>query len=156
MKVVFNSIIVALGVFIIFLIASLFLTGCNKEEVKHLADGWYPVADFPDNTIVGKPLATVHDFERVELQKDTVISDGDTVNRIYISGNLQPKKRKSWADGTESLIGHRLGFVFKDSVIMAPNINARMESGSFEIISPDTILLKRIYQSIRKRLKEST
>ncbi len=141
----------AFGVFIIFLIASLFLTGCNKEDVKHLSDGWYPVADYPDNTIVGKPLATVHDFERVELQRDISIIDGDTVSRMYIAGKIKPEKRMSWADATENLIGQRLGFIFKDSIIMAPTINSRMESGNFEIISPDTILLKRIYQSIRKQ-----
>lgn len=151
MRVVFNSIVVAFGVFMIFLIASIFLTGCNKEEAKHLADGWYPVADNPDNTIIGKPLATVKDFERVVLQRDTFVIDGDIVIRMYIAGKIKPEKRKSWADGTESLIGHRLGFVFKYSVIMAPTINTRMESGSFEIVSPDTILLKRIYQSISKQ-----
>ncbi len=123
-------------------------SSCSSQ---HWADGWYPVADYPDNTIVGKPLAKVHDFERVELQRDISIIDGDTVSRMYIAGKIKPEKRKLWADGTESLIGHRLGFVFKDSVIMAPNINARMESGTFEIISPDTILLKRIHQSIRKQ-----
>ncbi len=148
MKIVFNSIVVAFGVFVIFLIASLFLTGCNKEDAKHLADGWYHVADYPDNTIVGKPLATVKDFEWVVLKRDTFVIERDTVKRMCIYGIVKPEKRKLWADGTERLIGHRLGFVYKDSVIMAPNVNARIESGSFEIVSLDTILLKTIYESI--------
>ncbi len=131
----------------------LFICACTSQ---YRGAGWYPVADFPDNTIVGKPLATVHDFERVELQRDTFIIDGDTVCRMYIAGKIKPEKRMSWADATESLIGHRLGFIFKDSIIMAPTINSRMESGSFEIISPDTILLKRIYQSIRKQSRLSS
>ncbi len=34
MKNIFNSIVFAIGIFIIFFIASLFLGGCDKEDVK--------------------------------------------------------------------------------------------------------------------------
>lgn len=115
---------------------------------RHKLVGWYPLSDYPDNTIVGKPLATVKDFKMVEFKKDTLIIEGDTVRRIYIYGEVKPEIRNSWADATEKLIGHRLGFIFNDSVIMSPNLNARMESGSFEIVSPDTNLLKNIYKSL--------
>lgn len=127
-------------------IVFLIIGACVSQQKT---DGWYPVADYPDNTIVGKPLATVKDFEMVVLQKDTLFIEGDTIRRMYIYGEVKPEIRKSWADGTEMLIGHRLGFVFNDSIIMAPNVNARIESGSFEITSPDTVLLKKIYQSMK-------
>ncbi len=130
------------------MVLSIILSCICACSPRHQTAGWYPVADYPDNTIIGKPLATVKDFKMIVFQKDTLIIEGDTVRRMYIYGEVKPENRNSWAEGTERLIGHRLGFIFNDSVITAPNVNARMESGSFEIISPDTSLLKRIYQSL--------
>lgn len=125
----------------------LLLCACTSHRK---ADGWYPVADYPDNSIVGKPLATVDDFESVVIVRDTFIVDSDTVSQLLIQGRVKPGKRQQWADGTERLIGKRLGFVYNDSVITAPQINARIESGSFQIISSDTTLLNIIYQNIIK------
>lgn len=112
------------------------------------SDGWYPVADYPDNRIVGKPLATVNDFERAVLVRDTFIIESDTVCQLLIQGRVKPEKRRQWADGTEHLIGKRLGFIYNDSVITVPQINARIESGAFQIISPDTVFIRNIYNSI--------
>lgn len=123
----------------------LILCACSLHR---RADGWYPLADYPDNTIVGKPLATVKDFERVAIVRDTFIIKSDTVSQSLIQGRVKPEKRRQWADGTERLIGKRLGFVYNDSVITAPQINARIESGSFQITSPDTVLIRNIYNSI--------
>ena len=125
----------------------LLLCACTSHRK---ADGWYPVADYPDNSIVGKPLATVDDFESVVIVRDTFIVDSDTVSQLLIQGRVKPGKRQQWADGTERLIGKRLVFVYNDSGITAPQINARIESGSFQIISSDTTLLNIIYQNIIK------
>ncbi len=95
-------------------------------------------------------MATVDDFESVVIVRDTFIVDSDTVSQLLIQGRVKPGKRQQWADGTERLIGKRLGFVYNDSVITAPQINARIESGSFQIISSDTTLLNIIYQNIIK------
>jgi len=123
------------------------LCACSSH---HKIDGWYPLADYPDNSIVGKPLATVKDFERVVIVRDTFILESDTVSQLLIQGRVKPEKRRQWADGTERLIGKRLGFVYNDSVIIAPQINARIESGSFQINSLDTTLLNIICQNIIK------
>lgn len=123
----------------------LILCACSSHRK---ADGWYPVADYPDNSIVGKPLATVKDFERVAIVRDTFVIESDTVSKLLIQGRVKPGKRQQWADGTERLIGKRLGFVYNDSVITAPQINVRIESGSFQITSPDTVLIRNIYNSI--------
>lgn len=40
------------------------------------------------------------------------------------------------------------GFVYKDSVIMAPSVNCRIESGSFSINSFDKRLILEIYNSL--------
>lgn len=43
----------------------------------------------------------------------------------------------------------RIGFVFKDSVIMAPTVNCRIESGSFTVNSPDKALMIKIYNTLK-------
>jgi hypothetical protein len=130
----------------------LILCACSSHRK---ADGWYPLADYPDNSIVGKPLATVNDFERVTIIRDTFIIESDTVSQLLIQGRVKPEKRRQWADGTERLIGKRLGFLYNDSVITAPQINTRIESGSFQINSPDTTLIKRLYNSISQIIKNN-
>lgn len=131
-----------------FVLLLLILCACSTHR---RADGWYPLADYPNNSIVGNPLATVKDFEDMMIVKDTFISDNDTVSQMLLQGRVKPEKRQQWADGTERLIGKRLGFVYNDSIITAPQINARIESGSFQINSADTIILINIYNSFKER-----
>lgn len=126
----------------------LILCACSSHDK---IDRWYPLADYPDNSIVGKPLATVNDFERVAIVRETFIIKSDTVSRLLIQGRVKPEKRQQWADGTEYLICKRLGFVYNDSVIIAPQINARIESGSFQITSHDTVIIRNIYNSIKQQ-----
>lgn len=123
----------------------LIFCGCSTHR---RVDGWYPIADYPDNSVIGKPLVTVKDFDKITILKDTFIIEGDTVVQFLIQGRVKSEKRKQWADGTEQLIGKRLGFIFNDSVITAPKINARIESGNFQITSPDTVQLKSIFSDL--------
>ncbi len=134
---------------IISLLISIFLILCACSS-RHRVDGWYQLAGSDDNSIIGKPLINVKDFDRTEIVCDTYIINGDTITQLSIQGRVKPNKLQHWADGTERLIGKRLGFVFNDSLITAPQINARIESGSFQIISPDTTLIRGIYNSIVK------
>ncbi|MDE5713550.1 MAG: hypothetical protein K2I16_08015 [Muribaculaceae bacterium] len=108
----------------------------------HRVNGWYPVADSPENKIEGKAIVTIKDFETVSL--DTVTSQDISV----IEGKLKADKVQKWADATESRIGKRIGFVFNDSVIMAPTVNCRIESGDFTINSLDKALILEIYNSL--------
>lgn len=126
------------------------ITAICACSTHHRANGWYPIADYPDDSVVGEPLVTADDFENIVMFTDTFIMAGDTVTQMLIQGYVSPEKRSKWADGTERMIGKRLGFVYNDSVITAPQINVRLESGTFQIISPDTLLLKEIYHSIRR------
>lgn len=128
----------------------LILCACSSHR---RVDGWYPLADYPDNTIIGKPLATIKDFERIAIVRDTFIINSDTFSQLLIQGCVKPTKCRQWADETERLIGKRLGLIYNDSVITAPQINARIESGSFQITSPDTALIKRLYSSISQEIK---
>ncbi len=127
------------------MVLPLILCFCSSQPK---VDGWYLIADSPDNSIVGKPLAIVKDFEKMVIVRDTFINDYDTIIQFVIQGRVNYEKRRQWAEATERIIGKRLGFLYNDSVVTAPQINARIESGAFQINSPDTTLIKTIYNSI--------
>ena len=116
---------------------SLTLYACSTT---HRDNGWYPV-DNSDN-IEGEAIATTDDFESVSL--DTV-TDPDIA---FIQGVLKQDRISDWTDATEQRIGKRIGFVYKDSVIMAPTVNCRIERGSFSINSSDKQLILEIYNSL--------
>lgn len=118
-------------------IAPLLLCVCS---VTRHADGWYPVTD--SNRIEGKVIASVADFEAVIL--DTTSIPGVA----FIDGKLKPDVIRKWTDATEQRIGKRIGFVYNDSVITAPTVHCRIESGSFTINSDDKSLILKIYRSL--------
>ncbi len=115
------------------------LTACSTG---HRVNGWYPVADVPENRIEGKAIVTAEDFDSVEL--DSISIPGVA----FINGKLKAGSIAKWADCTESRIDRRIGFVFNDSVIMSPTIHCRIESGSFTINSPDRSLIFEIYNAL--------
>ncbi|MBD5356707.1 MAG: hypothetical protein HDR88_06850 [Bacteroides sp.] len=114
-------------------------TACSS---LHRVNGWYPVADIPENMIEGKAIVTTKDFDTVSI--DTTSYPGMAI----INGILKEKMIQQWATATERRIGKRIGFVFNDSVIMAPTINCRIESGHFSINSTDKDLILEIYSSL--------
>ncbi len=66
-----------------------------------------------------------------------------------IEEKLKADKVKKWADVTENRIGKMIGFVLNDSVIMAPTVNCRIESGSFTINSSDKALIIEIHNTLK-------
>ena len=126
------------------LIAAIFfvviLDACSSA---YRVNGWYPVADIPENKIERKAIVTTKDFNVVTL--DTV----SYPDMAVIEGKLKADKVQKWADATENRIGKRIGFVFNDSVIMAPTVNCRIESGRFTINSPDKALMIEIYNTLK-------
>ena len=112
---------------------------CACTATRHI-DGWYPVSD--SDHIEGKVIASVADFEAVVL--DTTSIPGVA----FIDGRLKPALISKWTDATEQRIGKRIGFVYNDSVITAPTVHCRIESGSFTINSNDRHLILKIYHSI--------
>ena len=137
MKTIVNRHIIILSTIISFVI---FLGACLSVQ---RVNGWYPVADSPENKIEGKAIVTSKDFDAVSL--DTVTSPDIAI----IEGKLKADKVQKWADATESRIGKRIGFVFNDSVITAPTVNCRIESGGFSINSPDKALIIEIFNSLK-------
>ncbi|WP_440137109.1 SecDF P1 head subdomain-containing protein [Heminiphilus faecis] len=114
--------------------------GCSTPN---RINGWYPVDDEAGTRIEGKAIITKKDFDVVTL--DTV----SCPDMAVIEGRLKVDKVQKWAEATENRIGKRIGFVFNDSVIMAPTVNCRIESGGFTINSPDKVLILEIYKSLK-------
>lgn len=69
-------------------------------------------------------------------------------------GQISKHKLKKWADETEKAIGKQIAFIFNDAVITNPQVNARIESGTFQISSHDYDL-KNIYNKIWKEKIDS-
>ena len=136
MKDIFKGTIILLTMFLV-----VGFSGCTS---LHRADGWYPVADIPENMIEGKAIATTKDFEKCILDS---VSYPDM---IVIVGILKEDKIRKFAEASENRIGKRIGFVYKDSVIMAPTVHCRIESGTFTINSYDRELILEIFNSLNK------
>ena len=94
--------------------------------------------------IEGKAVVTTKDFEKCILYG---VSYPDM---IVIVGKLKVDKIRKFAEASENRIGKRIGFVYKDSVITAPTIHCRIESGTFTINSYDRELILEIFNSLNK------
>ena len=127
---------------IYFVIISGILLGAYSSS--HHVNGWYPVADVPENRIEGNAIVTVEDIDVVSL--DTV----SYFDIAVIKGRLKVDQVQTWSVATESRTGKRIGFVFNDSVITAPTINCRIESGGFTINNPDKTLILKTYNILNK------
>ena len=99
----------------------------------HQENGWYLITDGQKDSLASRPIVTVR----------------------VISGSVNKQKQKVWADATEQAIGQRIGFVFNDTVITAPMVNARIESGTFQISPPHRHDLERIFEILQKEIETS-
>ena len=48
-----------------------------------------------------------------------------------------------------------MGFIFNDTLITAPRVNMRIESGAFQISSPANYDMQSLYKSLLKEKKDS-
>lgn len=120
----------------------------RSQSVKHRENGWYRIIDGQKDSIVSRPIITVKEFATLRLDKDF---SGKTV----ITGSVSKHKVQAWADSTEQLIGKRMGFVFNDSVITAPRVNMRLESGTFQISTSHNFDMNSLYRSLLREKKDS-
>ena len=114
----------------------------------HQENGWYLITDGQKDSLASRPIVTVKDFATIEL-----VSDDYGLRAI--SGSVNKQKQKVWADATEQAIGQRIGFVFNDTVITAPMVNERIESGTFQISPPHRHDLERIFEILQKEIETS-
>ena len=122
----------------------------RSQSIKHRENGWYRIIDGQKDSVASQPIITVKEFASLRLDKDY---SGKTV----ITGSVSKHKLQAWADSTEQFIGERIGFVFNDSVITAPQINMRIESGNFQIATPHNYDydMSSLYRSLLKEKKDS-
>lgn len=139
---------ISIGAGLILLLGWL-LVGCNSQPFAiHRENGWYHVVNPNGDSLSLHPIVTVKDF--VALQMD---SDGH--GTCVIVGRISKHKQKKWAHETEKAIGRQIAFVFDDSVITRPTVNARIESGAFQISASRGHDLKSLYTQIRKEKIDS-
>ena len=122
-------------------------SGCS-QSIKHRENGWYHIIDGQKDSIASSPIVTVKEFASLRLEKDFF-------GKAVITGSVSKHKLQAWADSTEHLIGKRIGFVFNDSVITAPQVNMRIESGNFQISNPHNYNMLSLYRSLLKEKKDS-
>lgn len=120
----------------------------HSQSVKHRENGWYRIIDGQKDSIASSPIVTVKEFASIRLDKDFF-------GKAVITGSVSKHKLQAWADSTEQLIGKRIGFVFNDSVITAPQVNMRIESGNFQITTPHNYDMSSLYRNLLKEKKDS-
>lgn len=130
-------------IYLLLLGLSLPLMSCSQEQTSQKENGWYHIIDEQQDSISQEPIVTVKDFVELNLEFDSF-------GKSVISGKVSKVKLEKWADATEKSIGKRIGFVFNDTVITAPQVNARIENGNFQISNPYEYDLKRIYHQLLK------
>lgn len=135
------------------LLSSAVCLGCinnsgHSQSTKHLENGWYRIIDGRKDSIASRPIVTVKEFASLRI-------DTDFFGKTVIIGSVSKHKLRAWADSTEQLVGKRIGFVFNDSVITAPCVNMRLESGAFQITAPGSYDISSLYRSLLKEKKDS-
>jgi len=125
------------------------LMSYSQVQTSPKENGWYYIIDGQQDSISQEPIVTVKDFAELNMVSDYF---GQSV----ISGKVSKCKLNKWADATEKSIGKRIGFVFNDTVISAPQVNMRIESGNFQISNPHGYDLERIYLQLLKEKTSST
>ena len=137
---------------IIMAILSIFTcSSCHQKTTPGVADkglenGWYHIVD--EDSIIPIPIVTVKEFAALGV-------DSDYYGMYSIVGQVCRSKRQTWADATERWIGKRIGFIFNDSLIASPQVNMRIESGNFQISTPQGKGIRSLYRSLLKEKEDS-
>ena len=135
------------------MLSSAVCLGCTdnsgySKSTKYRENGWYRIIDGQKDSIASRPIVTVKEFASLRIDKDFF-------GKAVITGSVSKHKLRAWADSTEQLVGKRMGFMFNDSVITAPRVNMRLESGAFQITTPGSYDISSLYRSLLKEKKDS-
>ena len=129
-----------------------FLMACSYSPQRPIPreNGWYYVLGENQDSLSREPIVTVKEFAELRL-------DSDSFGIYAIVGVVSKHKLQKWADATEQAIGKHIAFVFNDSVVSAPQVNQRIESGNFQISVPhgSNWDLPTIYRQLRKEKIDS-
>lgn len=121
----------------------LLLAGCqHKSVIIHRENGWYHVTGSPNDSLSLDPIVTTKDFISLKVENYT--------GKYALRGQLSQYKIKKWAKETEKAIGHRIAFLFNDSILTTVCVNKKNENGIFEIISTFDQRLPYICRQLRQ------
>lgn len=126
----------------------LLLAGCqHKSVIIHRENGWYHVTGSPNDSLSLDPIVTTKDFISLKVENYT--------GKYALRGQLSQYKIKKWAKETEKAIGHRIAFLFNDSILTTVCVNKKNENGIFEIISTFDQRLPYICRQLRQEKIDS-
>ncbi len=120
------------------------LTGCTQTRT----DGWYLVENHSADSLLKNPILTIADFQGLKM--DSVSVQGKTT--YFINGGTKPEKMKAFADATEKQIGKRIAFVYQGRVISDPMVNARIDTGNWEISFSNSKEAHEVFGDLRQRM----
>ena len=103
-------------------------SGKHAPSTHHRENGWYHVASGRADSLSSTPIVAAKDFAVLRM-------DTDNFGKYAIYGQVHPYHLEHWVAETEKAIGKQIAFVFNDSVITNPMVNAKIESGNFAITS---------------------
>lgn len=118
------------------------------EKRMHRENGWYHIVQGTADSITKRPIVTVKDF--VDLRIET-----DFLGRRNITGHFSRRMLQAWADSTEHAHGDIIALIINDTIITAPRVHARIESGTFVISTPEECDIETLYHNLIKEKKDS-
>lgn len=121
---------------------------CNAQTIER-ENGWYYIMEGRKDSISKESIITVKDFAFLRLDS---FSYSDNRMMYMIVGTINQSLVSRWADATERSIGKRICFVFDNKVITDPQVNARIESGTFSISTYKGYDLKTMFRRIREEM----
>ncbi|WP_299229594.1 hypothetical protein [uncultured Bacteroides sp.] len=129
-----------------FLIITTIVASCTHHtQTIHRENGWY---HYENDSLSLEPIVTVKEFNSLKLDSD--------INGTYvILGQISKHKTEKWSDETEKSVGKQIAFVLNDSIITAPQVNDRIESGTFLISSVNDKDLPLLYKQLVKEKSDS-
>lgn len=128
----------------LFLLAS-FLCLPVLGQQTHRTNGWYHLKKGQTDSIGHTPIVSLKECAALELNKDAY-------GHYIILGQVKEHLLEHWADETEKAIGHYIAFVWKDSVLTAPRVNARITGGRFLISSPHSEQLPDLFRQMQQEM----
>ena len=107
----------------------------DRGQAAGRENGWYRIIDGVADSIAPRPVLTVKEF--AELRLDT-----NYFGNPVIIGRASRRKVRAWADSTDAITGHRLGFVVDGQVVNIPSysvkpgqiVGVREKAKSLEVI----------------------
>ena len=100
----------------------------SHAQQTRRTSGWYHLYASPTDSIGQTPIVTLKDCAALELNPAPY-------GHYTIIGQVKEHLLEHWADETEKAIGQRIAFVWNDSILTAPRVNARITGGRFQISS---------------------